>query len=55
MPELPDIEAYIKALESRVLNQPITEIRLSSPFLLRSVDPPLREASEKTVIGLRRL
>jgi formamidopyrimidine-DNA glycosylase len=55
MPELPDIEAYIKALESRVLNQPITEIRLSSPFLLRSVDPPLRETSGKTVIGLRRL
>ncbi|MEK6321996.1 MAG: DNA-formamidopyrimidine glycosylase family protein [Acidobacteriota bacterium] len=55
MPELPDIEAYIKALEPRVLSQPIQDIRLSSPFLLRSVDPPLHEASGKKVTGLRRL
>jgi formamidopyrimidine-DNA glycosylase len=55
VPELPDIEAYIKALEPRVLNQPLQDIRLSSPFLLRSVDPPLYEASGKIVIELRRL
>lgn len=55
MPELPDIVAYIKALEPRVLHQPLQDIRLSSPFLLRSVDPPLREASGKIVIDLRRL
>ena len=55
MPELPDIVAYIEALEPRVLNQPILDIRLSSPFLLRSVDPPLSEASGKKVTDLRRL
>jgi formamidopyrimidine-DNA glycosylase len=55
VPELPDIVAYIEALEPRVLNQPIRDIRLSSPFLLRSVDPPLSEASGKKVTNLRRL
>ena len=55
MPELPDIVAYIEALEPRVLNQPIHDIRLSSPFLLRSVDPPLNEASAKKVTHLLRL
>lgn len=55
MPELPDIVAYIEALEPRILNQPIHDIRISSPFLLRSVDPPLSEASGKTVTNLRRL
>lgn len=55
MPELPDITAYIEALEPRILNQPIQDIRLSSPFFLRSVDPPLGEASGKNVINLRRL
>lgn len=55
MPELPDIVAYIEALESRVLNQPIKDIRFSSPFLLRSVDPPLSEIKERKVTHLRRL
>lgn len=55
MPELPDIAAYIEALEPRILNHPIRDIRLSSPFLLRSVDPPLADATGKTVTGLRRL
>lgn len=55
MPELPDIVAYIEALEPRVLNLPIREIRIASPFLLRSVDPPLAEASGRKVTGLRRL
>jgi formamidopyrimidine-DNA glycosylase len=55
VPELPDIVAYIEALELRILNKPIQNIRLSSPFLLRSVDPPLSEASGKTVTDLRRL
>ena len=55
MPELPDIVAYIEALEVRILNQPIQDIRLASPFLLRSVDPPLSEASGKKVTLLRRL
>jgi formamidopyrimidine-DNA glycosylase len=55
VPELPDIVAYIEALEPRILNQPIRDIRISSPFLLRSVDPPLSEAPGKTVTNLRRL
>jgi formamidopyrimidine-DNA glycosylase len=55
VPELPDILAYIEALGPRVLDQPIQDIRLSSPFLLRSVDPPLSEASGKRVTNLRRL
>jgi formamidopyrimidine-DNA glycosylase len=55
VPELPDIAAYIEALEPRVLNLPIREIRVSSPFVLRSVDPPLGEASGKKVTNLRRL
>jgi formamidopyrimidine-DNA glycosylase len=55
VPELPDIVAYIEALEPRILNQSIQDIRLSSPFLLRSVDPPLTEATGKNVTNLRRL
>ena len=55
MPELPDIAAYIEALQPRVLNQPIQEILVSSPFLLRSVEPPLSEALGKNVIDVRRL
>jgi len=55
VPELPDIVAYIEALEPRILNQPIQDIRVSSPFLLRSVDPPLIEASGRRVTNLRRL
>ena len=55
MPELPDIAAYITALEPRVLNQRVQDIRLSSPFLLRSVDPPLSEATGKNVTNIRRL
>jgi formamidopyrimidine-DNA glycosylase len=55
VPELPDIVAYIEALQPRVLNLPIREIRVASPFLLRSVDPPLSEASGKKVTELRRL
>jgi len=55
VPELPDIAAYIEALKPRIVNQPILDIRLSSPFLLRSIDPPLTEASGKNVTNLRRL
>lgn len=55
MPELPDIVAYIEALKPRILREPIQDIRLSSPFLLRSVDPPLSEATGKKVTNLRRI
>ena len=55
MPELPDVAVYIECLEARVKGQPIESIKVASPFLVRSVDPPLAEAHGKTVLGLRRL
>ena len=55
VPELPDISAYIFALEKRVLGQKLERVRLGSPFLLRSVDPPLAEVEGRTVEQLRRL
>ncbi len=55
MPELPDIVVYIDSLRARVHGQVLEGIRLASPFLLRSVDPPLREAEAKRVLGLRRI
>src|SRR5687767_9771307 len=55
MPELPDIVVYIEALESRVLNQTIQRVRIGSPFIVRSFDPPIQEAEGKKVVGLRRV
>lgn len=55
MPEYPDVTVYIEALSERVLNQPIQKIRLGSPFVLRSFEPPIRAAEGKRVLGLRRL
>ncbi len=55
MPELPDIVVYIEALSSRVMEQRMEKIRLASPFLLRTVEPPLKEAEGLSVTGLRRL
>ena len=55
MPELPDILLYIHALEPRVVGRRIDALELGSPFLLRSVEPPLDRAAGRTVEGLRRL
>jgi formamidopyrimidine-DNA glycosylase len=55
VPELPDITAYISALESRIVGQPLQRIRLASPFLLRTIDPPLPSAEGRTVEKLRRI
>jgi formamidopyrimidine-DNA glycosylase len=55
MPELPDITVYIEALESRVVGQILERTRIAKPFLLRSFDPPISEASGKRVTGLRRM
>lgn len=55
MPELPDIAAYLHALEPRIVGQPILQIRLASPFLLRTADPPLTEVQGRTVRELRRI
>jgi len=53
MPELPDIVAYIRALESRIVAQPIQQIRLASPFLLRTAEPSITEVAGHTVRELR--
>jgi formamidopyrimidine-DNA glycosylase len=55
VPELPDIAAYITALEPRILGQPIERVRLASPFLLRTVQPPLTDAEGRVVRELRRV
>jgi formamidopyrimidine-DNA glycosylase len=55
MPELPDVVVYLECLQRRVVGHTLDKVRLSSPFLLRSVDPPLAQAEGKTVRGLRRL
>jgi formamidopyrimidine-DNA glycosylase len=55
VPELPDIVVYIEALEKRILGQTLEHVRLASPFLLRSVDPPLSHVEGKTVRELRRI
>lgn len=55
MPELPDITAYLTALSARVVGQPLEAIRIASPFLLRTVDPPLAAFEGQTVKVLRRI
>ena len=55
MPELPDVTVYLEALERRVLGARLERVRLLTPFLLRSVDPPLSAVAGTTVTGLRRL
>jgi len=55
MPELPDIAAYITALEARMLAQPLERVRLASVFLLRTVDPPLSAVEGRAVQAIRRV
>jgi len=55
MPELPDIAAYMTALEPRIVGEPIEHVRLASPFLLRTVDPPLASVEGRKVRELRRI
>ena len=55
MPELPDVELYLFALRPRIVGNRIERVRLATPFLLRSVDPPLEAAKGRTVTGLRRI
>ena len=55
MPELPDIEAYLEALEPRLGGQELVEVSLRSPFFLRTAVPPLDEAIGRTVTEVRRL
>src|ERR1019366_2249632 len=55
MPELPDITAYIVALEARIVGQRLEHIRVASPFLLRTAQPPLASAEGRIVESLRRI
>jgi formamidopyrimidine-DNA glycosylase len=55
MPELPDISAYITALETRVLGQPLQKVRVASAFLLRTAHPPLSDVDGKLVQEIRRI
>jgi formamidopyrimidine-DNA glycosylase len=55
MPELPDVTIYLEALRPRVVGQPLEAVRLASPFVLRSVDPPIAELVGRPVEDVRRL
>jgi len=55
MPELPDITVYIEAMERRIVGQTLTNIRLASPFLLRTADPPIEAVLRRRVDEIRRL
>src|SRR3981189_577085 len=55
MPELPDIVAYISALEPRIVGQPLERIRLASPFLLRTAQPPITSVEGRAVREIRRI
>ncbi len=55
MPELPDITVYIECLQPRIEGRMLERVRLRSPFLVRTFDPPIREAEGGRVMTLRRL
>ena len=55
MPELPDVTAYVEALETHVVGQTLEKVRLGNPFLLRSVDPPLGDVEGRELVGARRI
>lgn len=55
MPELPDITVYIEALQARILDATFERTRLASPFLLRTVDPPMAELENRRVVTLKRI
>lgn len=55
MPELPDVAVYIEAIERRIVGEVLAGVRIGSPFLLRTVDPPTSELAGKRVVGLRRV
>ncbi len=55
MPELPDLETYLSALRARLAGQRLEGVRLASPFLLRSVEPPLSDTAGRMILGFHRL
>src|ERR1051326_1089494 len=54
MPELPDITLYLECLAPRIHGQKLARVRLTNPFILRSVDPPISSVEGRHVIDLRR-
>jgi len=55
MPELPDVTVYVEALERHVAGRTLDGVRIGSPFVLRSVEPPIADAAGRAVTGVRRL
>jgi formamidopyrimidine-DNA glycosylase len=55
VPELPDISAYITALEPRIVGQRLERVRIAGPFLLRTVQPPIADVEDKAVREIRRV
>ena len=55
MPELPDVVVYLEALERRILGRRLEAVRLASPFVLRTVDPPISALAGRRVLALRRM
>jgi len=55
MPELPDLTVYLDFLNSNVVGQTLQRVRVASPFVLRTADPPLKAVEGKRVLGTRRL
>ena len=55
MPELPDITVYVQCLEQRVIGEPLQQIRLGGPVVLRTVEPPIEALAGQHVVGVRRL
>jgi formamidopyrimidine-DNA glycosylase len=55
VPELPDIEVYVDHLRRRVVEKPLEALRVASPFLVRSFDPPIAQAQGRTVLGVHRM
>ena len=55
MPELPDVEVYLLHLRRRIIGQELSQVRVASPFLVRSFDPPLREVQGRRVASARRM
>ena len=55
MPELPDITAYLRALDPRIIGQRLVGVRIASAFLLRTAQPPVQSAEGRKVVALRRI
>ena len=55
MPGLPDLTVYLDFLHSHVVGETLDHVRVASPFVLRTADPPLKAVEGKRVLGTRRL